>query len=335
MIYFQTVIDFLQEYGQLYIKGNKINMRCPICGDSKKSNRKKRFWATWSPDGTCCINCFNCGYSSTFAELVSRLKSIPLHEAIRFVESIDFNDVPKLLNKEVEIIEENKFIEGECTTFNEIIDDCISIDDVCDGYIQKQYQDKLNEFIKNRLISSDYKIFIAFKGDYKGRIILPIYRYDDIIYFQGRSLFESDVKYKNPEIDKTGIIMNLEYFNKDKFIIVSEGIIDAMSVEYHQGTSVLGGSFNDQLLSILFNLTNEGVIFVSDNDERGNKERLKIINESYYNKKLFYFIPPNPCKDINDIKRKIKPTNVYDYIVNNKMDYFTLLIKQQTCFIKS
>lgn len=24
MIYFQTVIDFLQEYGQLYIKGNKI-----------------------------------------------------------------------------------------------------------------------------------------------------------------------------------------------------------------------------------------------------------------------------------------------------------------------
>jgi 5S rRNA maturation endonuclease (ribonuclease M5) len=331
VIEFQTVIDILQEYGQLYIKGDRINMRCMLCGDSKKSNRKKRFWASWSPDGTCCINCFNCGYSSTFAELVSRLKCIPLGESIRFVENINFKDVPKLLKKDVEIIEDNPFIEQEYTTFNWILDDCVSIEDTCDGYIQQKYQDKLKQFIHDRLIPDEYNIFIAYKGDYKGRVILPVYFWGDIIYFQGRSIFESDSKYKNPEVDKTGIIMNLEYFDKDKFIIVSEGIIDGMSVENHQGTSVLGGSVNDKFLSVLFGLTDKGVIIVSDNDERGDKERTKIINESYYNKKLFYFIPPEPCKDINDIKKILNVNNVYDYIVDNKMDYFTYLIKRQNC----
>ena len=41
-----------------YIKvGNKLNMRCPLCGDSKKSATKKRGW--WYSN-TASFYCFNC-----------------------------------------------------------------------------------------------------------------------------------------------------------------------------------------------------------------------------------------------------------------------------------
>lgn len=41
-----------------YVKvGDKINMRCPICGDSKKSATKKRGW--WY-SATSSFFCFNC-----------------------------------------------------------------------------------------------------------------------------------------------------------------------------------------------------------------------------------------------------------------------------------
>lgn len=51
--------------------GNKINMRCPICGDSAKSSLKKRGW--WYND-TASYYCFNCSTGMSgikFIEFIS------------------------------------------------------------------------------------------------------------------------------------------------------------------------------------------------------------------------------------------------------------------------
>lgn len=323
MIEFQTVIDILQEYGQLYIKGDRINMRCMLCGDSKKSLRKRRFSVTYE-NGSAFFNCFNCGRSGTFAELVSELKGVSISDAIRQIETIEFSDIKKMLTPAptaIEIVEQK-----EENNLNSILDDCISIKDDVSGYFPTLYKKELLKFVESRKIPPEYDIFVAIKGEYLGRFIIPIYHCGNIVYFQGRAISpDAYLRYKNPEIDKTGIIMNIDQFKRDKYIIVTEGVIDAMMVENHQGTCVLGGSVSDDFLSILFKHTDKGIIIAVDNDERGSKERRKLLNGNY-GKILKYFIPPHGTKDLNDMKRQMDIEDMYHHVVLHSYDHFTLSV---------
>jgi len=324
MIEFQTVIDFLQEYGQLYIKGNRINLRCPLCGDSKKSTRKRRFWVTWNEKGTCATNCFNCGRSGTFAELVSELKGISISEAIKSVETVEFNDIKKTLTPQLTAVENPEPV--ETIDFNCILESCLSVDSVVTNYFDNQYKNKLIQFIKDRKIPSEYNVFVANKGGYKGRYIIPIYHWGDIVYFQGRAISDdADLKFKNPEVEKSGIIMNIDHFKREYYIIVTEGIIDAMMFEYHQGTPVLGGSVSDELLAELYKHTDKGIIIAVDNDERGEKERTKLLN-SKYGKMLKYYITQEGIKDLNELKIKKDIPNMYDEVCAKSIDSFTLSV---------
>ncbi len=327
MIELNTVTDFLSEYGQLYHKGDKVVMRCPLCGDSKKSSRKRRFSVTID-NGSAFYNCFNCGRSGTFAELVSELKVIPIAEAIRLVETIEFKNIKNILNKTE--VKSTPKVKNE-QNLNIILEDCITKDTQVSGMILPKYQEKLLQFISDRKIPSEYNVFIAVQGDYKGRLIIPVYHNNNIVYFQGRSIDNDvDLKYKNPEIEKTDIIMNIDNFQRDKFIIVTEGIIDAMMVENYQGTCVLGGSISDCYLSELYKYTDKGIIIATDNDERGWKERNKLINESKYGKMVKYYITPNNIKDINEYKIKYNIDNMYDLITTKCVDYWTLLFQMKS-----
>lgn len=324
MIEYQTVTDFLSQFGTLFIKGNNVSMRCPLCGDSKKSKLKKRFNVTYD-NGSAFYHCFNCGKTGTFAELVAELKGISLSEAIRSIETIEFSDIEKRLQKEC--IEVNDI--EEVTTIddlNYILDDCISVDSEATSYIDKQYQKHLIQFIKKRKIPKEYNVFVAIKGEYKNRYIIPIYHWGDIVYFQGREMRDDMLpRFKNPEVEKSGVIMNIEHFNKDKFIIVTEGIIDAMALSNHQGTCVLGGSVSDDFLSVLYKSTNKGVIIAVDNDDRGQKERDKLIDTSKFSNLLYFFIPPPGTKDLNEMVIKgIGGDDIYEYIVSNKINSFNL-----------
>ena len=323
MIEYQTVTDFLSQFGTLFIKGNNVNMRCMLCGDSKKSKLKKRFNVTYD-NGSAFYHCFNCGKTGTFAELVAELKGISLGEAIRSIETIEFCDIEKRLQKEcieVNDIEEVTTIED----LNYILDDCISVDSEVSSYVDKQYKKHLISFIENRKIPKEYNVFVATKGEYKNRYIIPIYHWGDIVYFQGRAMRDDMLpRFKNPEVEKSGIIMNIEHFNKDKFIIVTEGIIDAMALSNHQGTCVLGGSVSDDFLSVLYKSTNKGVIIAVDNDERGQKERDKLIRDSKYGKLLRYYVTPSNVKDLNEHKIKNNIDNMYDEVVSKSVDYWTL-----------
>jgi len=322
MILHQTITDFLSQYGTIYVKGNSIGSRCPLCGDSKKSKLKRRFSVTYD-NGCAFYNCFNCGRTGTFAELVSELKGIPIGEAIREVETIEFDDIKKTLTKAVSAV---KVIPEE-QNLTSILDDCISVDSNVSSYFDKQYQKILVSFLDSRKIPLDYKIFIANKGEYKGRYIIPVYHGNEIVYFQGRAMDDTvEPRFKNPLIEKTGIIMNIDYFKRDKFIIVTEGVIDAMMVEDHQGTCVLGGSISDDFLIELYKYTDKGIIIAVDTDERGEKERNKLIESSKYGKLLKYFIPPDEIKDLNEFKKKRNIPNMYDYVTNKCIDYWTLSV---------
>jgi DNA primase len=321
MIKYETILEFLQEYGQVHIKGNEMVMRCPLCGDSKKSLRKKRFSVRY--ENKFPYSCFNCGASGTFVELYAQLKGISTYEAFRIVDTPDFDYVKQSLEKKKKV---KKISKTEENNLNSILDDCISIKDDVSGYFPTLYKKELLKFVESRKIPPEYDIFVAIKGEYLGRFIIPIYHCGNIVYFQGRAISpDAYLRYKNPEIDKTGIIMNIDQFKRDKYIIVTEGVIDAMMVENHQGTCVLGGSVSDDFLSILFKHTDKGIIIAVDNDERGSKERKKLLNGNY-GKLLKYFIPPHGTKDLNDMKRQMDIEDMYHHVVLHSYDHFTLSV---------
>ena len=120
--------------------------------------------------------------------------------------------------------------------------------------------------------------------------------------------------------------MNRDHFSRDKYIILTEGIIDAAMIEDRQGTCCLGATPSDEIFRSLFSLTNKGVILALDNpnmDESGKKELQKIIKNSKYGKMIKYFIMPGTeIKDINQLKIKNPDKNIYDFILNNSFSHF-------------
>jgi len=228
MLRLEDVYDFVYENCENVSTskhGIHFHTKCPICMDSAKSNHKKRFHIEYTDDN-CKYHCFNCNRSGDFYKFYSILKGIDKSAAWKKYH--DFNDIKDIWKHHAPVVEQQiKTTSGNC---NWILNDCLSTKPV--GYIQSQYFKLLNEFVDHRKINVE--VFIAYKGRYKNRIIIPVYDGTDIIYFQGRAVDGSEPKYLNPSVEKQSII-----FNKDNFkagpIFITEGILDAQSIG-HNGT---------------------------------------------------------------------------------------------------
>jgi hypothetical protein len=342
MINYDVVNKFVYEFLSL-ISESKNNThwhaRCPLCGDSKKNSRKKRFHLDYN-NGNPIWNCFNCNRSGSFLEIYAELKCIDIDEAK--IELFGFDTIrDRLSNREIFLnnIQKDKKINYE--TFNWIREKSISRFEKSDGILCKKYKEILDEFVRDRKISTSYDILICYEGDYKNRIIVPVIdRNDNIIYFQARRLPNSNVqpKYINPKVEKSTIILNEDKFDKNKSIIITEGLIDAFSIG-NQATSCLGGFFSDDFLNIIQNYTNKNIILAFDNpfvDKTGYRNIFNFIKgsskkpSSIFSKKVKYFIPSKEhidAKDINMIDVKYSIGDMYEYIVKNSYSYMETYVK--------
>lgn len=317
-------LDIVTEFMYGYFSGIKTSKngshflaRCVLCGDSKKSKAKRRFNLDYN-NGNPIYHCFNCGRSGSFLQIYSTLKNITISEAKK--ELYDYN--PDRLIQELSNKKRDKIIkEIEYEYYDYILKDCISITDIVDDYITKQYQKQLLYFYKDRQIPSTIRIYIAFKGDYKGRFIIPIFNEDDhIVYFQARRIRDDiELKYKNPTLEKGSIIYNKHKFDRSMYIIVFEGLIDAMMVG-SQGTSCMGSEITENFVSELIGLTDKGIIIAFDNDKTGIKSLYNFMKKNIHSNRVKYFL--FPCeymnqKDINNIVVKYHIKDVYDMIIKN------------------
>jgi DNA primase len=204
------------------------------------------------------------------------------------------------------------------------MDDCLSFYNIPDSHQQKEYLLRLNKFIEDRKVRPD-QVFIAYKGQFQGRIIIPIFdKLKNVMYFQGRAIDDTiQPKYINPVAEKHNIILNEHIFTKDKYIIVVEGLLDAMSIG-NQGTTVLGREVSDLFLKRLQPLTTKGIILALDNDNEGKKALRSILKKSVYKKNLKYFLFPeeyDSCKDINMILTKYSMDDLYAFIAEKSLNY--------------
>lgn len=301
--------------------GTHFLARCPLCGDSKKNPFKKRFNLDYN-DGVPGWNCFNCDRHGNFYDIYSRMLGMSYEDAVDRLknEKWDKARVRRRINKK-----KKKKDVIELTHFNWIKKDCEKP--------PERYVKALKKFYDDRLLDpTEHKLYICYKGKYRNRIIIPILDKDDnIVYFQARRIPQTGIipKYDNPASPKEIIIMNSHLFDKDKYIIVSEGVIDAWMVGT-QGTTCLGKFISDEFLFKLLLMTSKGVIIALDNDDEGRKALIKFMDENKYSRKVNYFFHPSEFAeydDINSIVRGKSVQNVYELITRNSVNFSTAYAK--------
>ena len=297
--------------------------RCPICNDSQKNKHKRRFHLKFENDFFF-YHCFNCNDSGNFFKLYAYVMGVSEEDAKAQFRSFSPERIKVQLEKKEYVKVKEKIEEN---TFDWILDDCVTIPS---SRKEKGLLQILEDFKQKRKIE-DYPLYVAYKGTYAGRIIIPVVENNKIIYFQGRETSGEDngYKYLNPKAEKSEVILNKELFDRTKPIIITEGLIDAMSVENHQATSCLGAAIRDDYLKKIYKYTESGIIIALDNDPPGKTEVKRILEESRCLSNVRFFLMPNDYKDLNEVKVNMDLPSIYQFVLDNSYDCFktSLLLK--------
>jgi DNA primase len=324
-------LDVMHEFCYQYMEGVKLSKnnshvlaRCPLCGDSKKSLSKKRFNMDFN-SGQPIYHCWNCTESGSFLTLYSNLKGLSISQSLKELNSYDPDYLIQKLSKKKEekIIQE---IEYEYHDY--ILKDCISATETVDGYMKAMYQKELKKFIRDRKLS--IKVFVAYKGEYQRRFIIPIYNDGHIVYFQARAMIDEVLpKYMNPTLTKGNIIYNKDNFHKNKHIVICEGLIDAATIG-KQGTACLGSEISKDFINEVTQLTNKGLIICLDNDKAGLKSVIKLIDSNNIPSNTKFFLFPykyGKYSDINEFFVNENINNIYNFVKENSYSSTTTYTK--------
>jgi len=333
---FNKIHNFLSEYCErvkVKSSGRGFLGRCPVCGDSKKSSNTMRLHVDYySQYDDYIAYCWNGGCEvkgTTITSLMSMVKGISYTQAKKELneEVFDPKKIKDRLNNKKNIIEEEKVTK---ILDLDIEKDCLSISSTPESTINKRFHKALVDFVRDRKIPID--CYVAVSGRYKGRVIIPITINNELVYFQGRAISdEMTPKYLNPDVEKSNIILNIDKFDPDKSIIVTEGPIDSYMIENNQGTNALGSNISDDLLEVLFDSTERDIVLAYDNpniDEAGKKCIMKMIEKGKYGKRVKYFLMPyNDIKDLNELVVKKNIDNVYDFVLKHSHSYLYVTTK--------
>lgn len=308
------------------VKKDEWNCRCPLCGDSTTKPHVRRFHINYYPTyDTFMFKCHRCGESNNIYMLYCILYDKSYKEAKKFLDDTVYNkkNIQKRIKRKT--VTEDKDIKSELDL--DIKKDCYTIYDMPNSLVSESLINKLKLFIKKRCIKE--QLFIAHSGRYKGRVIVPIINNGILEYFQGRSLYNDvEPKYLNPIVEKEGILLHRDRFDKNKPIVVTEGIIDGMTVG-NQGTCCLGSYISDDFLANLIQYTNKGIIICLDNifiDKAAKLQLTKIIKNSKYSKILKFFIMPNEfshIKDVNELSINHNVGDIFNFIqLHSHSDFY-------------
>lgn len=316
------------------------NARCPICGDSKKNPNMRRLhidvydkyneWIYKCHNGGCPENTGN--IQSLYAHVVG----VTWKEANNELKDNEYD--PEKWKQRLEPKKEwvDEVDEVRTSLDIDLNDEVYFYNSEPEDRIGKKYVEHLRKFLVERKLPLRYNIAIAHDGKYKNRFIVPVYNGDEMIYFQGRSIYkEQKPKYLNPDVLKEQIILNLNHFDEEKSIIVAEGLLCGMSVEGNQGTACLGSYPNDVFMGKIFHkYPKANVIVALDNpliDESGFKCYQKFIEESSYAQRVRYFFMPNELhKDLNDVRiAEGWKFDLHKFVEENSYSFFKSSIKIQ------
>lgn len=267
-----------------------------------------------SPDGKISYSCFNCGFTASF--IPGRSLTQKFRKLLSWL-GVDKNEIQRLnilawriketldpatiAEPEAEIVFEARELPGGAQTFFAWVE----FYDLGD----KTYNATLMEAVKyvfdRNIDLQKYSFYWTPEVENKlsHRVIIPFTYKNQIVGYSARAL-NSGIKPKYFSNHPAGFVFNLDKQNRDsKFVIVSEGPFDAMSID---GVSTQTNDINEQQADLIDNLGRE-VIVVPDFDLHYNHKGQKVWpGENMINRAIEYgwsvSFPEwrTNCKDINE-----------------------------------
>jgi len=231
------------------------------------------------------INCWICGVTGTLIKFLMKYFNTSKDEAFFMIkehlEEVELTQdtdietlVHKTFSKEVRKIEEDK----PMPKIKLLPGRPITVDMVAK-------RPKLRAFLKERMIGVDSCIWHKFRYDYERsmRLIMPIFNYGgDMVAYQGRDITGKAILpyITQPKgVDLGNTLFNINNYTGEKYIIIVEGILDAVRVEtaYHFERACVMACFTSTptIEQLLLLSETEKVLVMLDHDAWTNYKKFR------------------------------------------------------------
>ena len=233
---------------------------CKVCNDHGRKGPRAGF--RFEGEKTA-YHCFNCGHASVFDPAEN--KAMPQ----KMIETLDAFGVPEeewqavllsTLGRRYDkhaVQEQLQTLEPKVITlpnyFYELTDDVMS--QLADAYLETR-----------GLTRDQYKFYLGKKTDdpdsekWFGRLIIPIYKDNQLIFYQGRDLTgKRRRKYLSPDVPRDNVLFGYDelFKNTDFPINIVEGWFDAFAIS---GVAVFGNQLTTNQINWLRQSSREKVI---------------------------------------------------------------------------
>ena len=219
--YIGLISSRLQKFKK--VKTDLYNFRCPICGDSKKTQSKSRGYL-YAVKADINFRCHNCGASMTFSSFLKKIDPVAHKQYVfeRFkqgstgrgtvVEEPEFNFIPPKFKPKIDLPKASENPRAS-------------------DYLKKRKINPINFYYTDKFkawTNSQKKTFDNIDKDH-ARIIIPLFYEDTLIGFQGRSLDPwIQPKYLTVMFhDDSPKIYGLANIRRDAPVFVTEGPFDS------------------------------------------------------------------------------------------------------------
>lgn len=275
---------------------DRFNFCCNICGDSQKSNSKKRMNFYFS---NLRLKCFNCGQNIGILEYLKQFKeSIDIDERVKLYNYIDAN--VKFVNRNNDyiitemdkLIELDKFVDYFNNRQNSWLSDIKPVELNSRVYQHLKYERFVNDF--SQIYQGVYRVFKNGKLAFFTPVMIFLnisLSTKKIIGIQLRNLekdkskrffkiveFEEIYNYMNPNsplddlesisYNKLSHFFNILNVNFDEKITIFESFIDSLFVSNSIG--LIGTNSVNDVLNFLCQSDDLDIRFFLDGDDAGN-----------------------------------------------------------------
>lgn len=300
--------------------GDKINCRCPLCGDSKKNKMKKRGYYYIS---TSSYHCFNCEATLTGMQLLEQLCGSDYNELKQEYVRMMFD------GKHYKAASDSLYKKKKNNTL------LFSLKNIVKKEWKNDLSNKAKTYLNNRMVlnapylKDELYSYFSKKGD---EYILIPWKLNGIdCYFQLNDFEKHNkmgMKYIFPK-NQDKMIYGLDNIDLSKnYIIVFEGVYDSLFVP--NAVCVGGKNVTDKQLEIIKKRYPNMKIYLSfDNDTPGLDALKKSLKDKRYNFGYFmWFNETTKEKDINDFIINKGDVNYFTKNIDNMlMDKIMMKLK--------
>lgn len=286
------VTKFFQYAGYVKYKrlANVYEGGCPICREGKSWGYKRRLFYIPKKKIICC---HNCGWYSNPFNWIKKVSGVNDLDIINEIKIFDVSTITRV----PEPVEEKKRPTPSTLPENSInLFDNLQIDYYKDNKVVKLALDYIKKRRLDTCINPPPALYISLTDKvHKNRLIIPFYYNNDIIFYQTRTLLQTDMKIKPKYLSKISgekSLFNIDKISNDlDYIFVFEGPLDSCFIE--NGVGITGiqerskQTFTQLQLKQLDTVKFHKRIFVLDSQwqDDASKRKSKILlqqNESVF-----------------------------------------------------